>query len=279
MLLIGVPGESTLRYFTNHALPFWPAAIAAALLCALVVGAAMSRTVRVTTPLAGFGVTVLACGALFLPLALAPGRLWYLPTIDGDRYLFVLLPGLALCVGALLQSGRSQALLAAGVTLLVLLIASVRLLVPLAFGHGTPRGLTVLGGGECWRGWLTTQDHEAPANVLAALAAETDAAAVLYEGFPLQTMQFAFAERPLLYTSLRDRAAWESTTGRFLVVLWSAESLDPAAAAHQVRHNHARRKLLRGHGFSGLALERTIRQPDGTPLLEVWSVLRERSGG
>jgi hypothetical protein len=92
-------------------------------------------------------------------------------------------------------------------------------------------------------------------------------------------MQFAFAERPLLYTSLADRTAWESATGRFLVVLWSAQSLDPAAAADQARHNHARRKLLQGRGFSGLALERTIRQPDGTPLLEVWSVLRERSGG
>lgn len=279
MILSGVPGESTLRYFTNHALPFWPAAIAAALLAALIAGVTASRPVRDATPLATFGLAVLASAALFLPFVLAPGRLWYLPTIDGDRYLFVLLPGLALCVAALLQSGRRRALMTAGVTLLVFLLASVRLLLPLAFGHGTPRGLTVLGGGECWRGWLTTQDHAAPASVLAALAAETDADAVLYEGFPLQTMQFAFAGQPLLYASLADRTAWKKVTGRFLVALWAEQSLDPADAAAQARHNQARRRLLRGPDFSGLKLERKILQPDGTPLLEVWSVLRTRSGG
>ena len=65
----------------------------------------------------------------------------------------MLLPGLALFVGALLQSSRRAAQLIAGFTVIVLLVASTRLLAPLAVGHGTPQGLAVLAGGECWRGW------------------------------------------------------------------------------------------------------------------------------
>ncbi len=272
MILIGVPGESTLRYFTNQALSLWLAAVAAALLTGLIVAAAISRPVRAATALASFGVLVLACGAVFLPVALAPGRLWYMPTIDGDRYLFVLLPGVALCVGALLQSSHRVAQLIAGFTVIVLLVASTRLLAPLAFGHGTPRGLVVLGGGECWRGWLTTRDHESPATLVAELARETGVAAVLYEGFPLQTMELAFAGMPLLYTAVDDQSAWSKVTGRMLVVLWSARALDSSKAARQARHNRTRLALFRGRGFSGLGLEREILQPDGTPLLEVWSV-------
>ena len=105
MMLQGFSGENTVRHFTNGALPA-DVALAVALVLAAVLFASVAALARAkpeepAAREARFGLWLLTSAMVLLPLLLAPARQWHMPTIDGDRYAFVLLPGLGLSLAAL----------------------------------------------------------------------------------------------------------------------------------------------------------------------------------
>ena len=212
---------------------------------------------------------MLASGALLLPLLLAPARMWHMPQNDADRYVFVLLPGLALCLGAVAESPSRWWRLLPAAFAGVLLVGSLRILYPLAYGHGIHRGWSTLRGGSYY-GWLTTQDRQPPSVVIARTAQQLSATTVLYWGYPLRTLNFLLRDSPIVaarYDQQPDR--WQTRSGTFLFAFWSEAAYPPAADI-----NPTFRAILTSAGFSAAKPERQVLQPDGFPLLELWSAQR-----
>jgi 4-amino-4-deoxy-L-arabinose transferase-like glycosyltransferase len=273
MILVTIPGENSVRHFTDR--PMGP--VAAVVLAALVVLALIaylaSRQIRRTRPEARFALWMLASGALLLPLLLAPARMWHMPENNADRYVFVLLPGLAFCLGVVAESSSRWWRLLPAAFAGVLLVGSLRMLYPLAYGHGVHRGWSTLRGG-CYYGWMTTQDHQPPSVVIARTAQQLSATTVLYWGYPLRTLNFLLRDSPIVPAFYEEPHRWQGRSGKFLFVFWSEAAYPPAAG-----HNPNFRALLTSPEFSGAKLERRVLQPDGFPLLELWSAQRSAPAG
>jgi len=280
MLLTGLWGEATVRHFTNHALPLLPAGVLAlALVLVLVLATGRRQTRAAAAPLAGLGLVLLASGAVLMPLSLAPARRWYLGTIDAERYLFTLLPGLALCLGALAETAatgmrpgaRRTAAALVVVAGLIVAGATGRTLEPLVRRSGIFRGPSVLHGGECYHGWLTTADRVAPVEIVRDLVQRTGATTVLYEDVALRPLRWMLRDLPVTVFDYRDVHTWHQRAGVFLTVIWSAQVADPVAIPRAASFEIGRHGLLFSAGFSQAKLERRVVQPDGRPLLEIWS--------
>ncbi len=195
-----------------------------------------------------------------------------MPTIDAERYVFAILPGFLLSLGSLAEVDEfrpANALLA--VVSLVLVMATARSLWPLAYGHGVDSGNRVLEGGACYRGFLTTQERRAPASIVAAVARQTRASTVLYDGYPFQTLGFTLRNSKARAYEFADGDLWKVRAGRFIVVVWAPAVRHAAALPSASQRYRKRLERLKRRDFAQLRLERSVRQPDGAPLLEIWS--------
>lgn len=274
MMVTGLLGESTVRHFTSHALSVGASGLMGGTCIVAAVAISVSSRVRGGHGLASFALVLLATSAVLLPLALGSARLWYMPTIDAERYVFAILPGFLLALGDLAEAQDSRAANLALVTVsLVLVTATTRSLWPLAYGHGVDSGSRVLEGGGCYRGFLTTQERLAPATIVAAVARQARARTVLYDGYPFQTLPFALRSGKARSYPFADTELWRTRVGRFLIVLWAPSVKSAAALPSATMLYRKRLARLKRRDFRGLRLERAVRQPDGAALIEIWSAL------
>lgn len=272
MLAGGLVGEATLRHFTDAALSVGRStALGLVALTALAAGVLWRG--RRGDGLGLFGLAQLGAAAVLLPVLLSSARAWHLPTIDAERYVFVLVPGLSLALGGVAeQPGRVVRWWMPAAFGVMLLVASTRALVPLAWGHGIYRGPEVVNGGACYYGWLTSGERRTPLAQVAQVVSDKRASTVLYDGYALRALAWLLPEGSAA-VQFADTRAWRGRRGTFVFVIWSRAAMDPAGSGFVSRAAYMRR-LLGAGAFGDTQLERRLHQPDGTPLLEIWSARR-----
>ncbi|MBI5518072.1 MAG: glycosyltransferase family 39 protein [Deltaproteobacteria bacterium] len=277
-LLGALDGEATLRDFTGRELPPAGEALAAlAVVTALV--ASRWRPPERHRALLDLAWCQLVTGALGLAVLLAPLRQWHLPSVDAERYGFVVLGPAALVFA--LASERVNAVWGA---LCVALAAQGSLRAARFFaGGGSPdRGVfTALGGGGSRR-WKVCQEHEALPGLLveAAWAAAGRRPAVLVVAdYVFHPLHFANRHR---HHTLVD-ASWQAIPeggGTYVFVLWSPGVFAPGFAPRAMPEANARLRLELERGpWRDRRRVRVLVQPDGSPLLELWAATRSGSSG
>lgn len=279
MVVTELPGEATLRHFGHGATSLTGALVLAAPFVAALVWSA-TYDVRSTSPTRGLGGFLLIAALVALPVLLAPARLWYLPDVDRERYLFVLLPGLALALGDLAEStakARRFALALLG----VVAIGTARLGLDAARGGGLDHGTDVFAKGEGYRGFRATRDLGSPARHIAdelqrharrgsgIVLADASMRPIGFETvrrFPLSAHghpAFFFAEAEYFPDPY-------SYTGDFYFVLWDRRVFARTATTlgARTRNETLRTRMLRD--YANVRLVRRYAQPNGAPLIELW---------
>lgn len=244
MMLGDLSGAATLRHFAGvtHRTELLAAA---ALGCIALVSARPAWR----DPLGRFAALGLAVAALGLPLMLLPARAWSMPTIDADRYGFVLLAPWALWCAAWARSQPVRATLLPGALALALTAA---LAAHFVRGGGADLGLRVADGGGRYRGWQAPRERIAlPVLVRSAVLADAD-------GSPAVVTWDDYAFHPIRF-------------------------VNAASGDERVRHAWVGADLPEGRRVyrvtrGGVALPRwrAVRRwsmTDGTPLATLWSEL------
>jgi hypothetical protein len=273
MMGTGLMGEATLRHFTSAALPARIATLLVLPLLAVVVLAARGST----PPLLGrFAELYFACGLLLTPLILAPGRNWYLPANHMDRYLFALLPGFALLAGELAWRNRRGRDFALALVLGWLALGTARAAVALLKGGGVDHGELIFDGGGGYRGWLVSDRPRATAfRIRDAVLREAAGkpAALLVADRVFMPLVFAMDGTSVVVHDVRRTPIPPEEGGLYFVVLWPDTVLSvghpPTANPKYVDSNRRLRERM-GRLFHQVRLVEPIRQPDGSPLLEIW---------
>lgn len=278
-LLGGWTGESTLRHFTDGAVAR-PLEWALGALAVGVLAFALRPAERTPAAdaLARFARAHLVIALLGLPVLLASARPWNLPAIDAERYLFATLAPAILALGALAEDRSARArLVPAAVAIYLLAVPTGRAARFFVRGGSPDAGFYTLAGGGGYRGWKGARERVAVADLLRR---EVDRARA---GRPALVVFNDYALHPLHFASRRG-GPW-SHDGRFplpdlprhqhFFVTWSDGLLAPGFGPPEERAlHHAMRALMRSGRFRALRRERVFVQPDGSPLLELWSAER-----
>ncbi len=261
-------GEATVRDFTGAAHHAFGEAAAA-----MVVVAVLVVALREGHPaLRRIGAVHLATGLLGLPLLLAPMRQWNLPSVDSERYGFVLLAPAAM-LAASLASGRARAL--ATVAVLGLALGpTARAARWFLHGGGPDHGLFTADGGGSGRRWkVTPVDVPVVEQILRAADAIGDGRPVtVYSAdYVFHPLYFANASRPHRLVEPAVRPLMLQPGEPVLFVRWADAVFAPDA--HLAADLAAQRDLtarMHAPDVEGLRLLRTLRQPDGEDLVELW---------
>jgi hypothetical protein len=275
MTATGLMGEATLRHFTSYAMPPYPALVLVLpLLLAVALDAMPGDRPRI---LGGFAETYLVAGVVLTPFILAPGRNWYLPANHMDRYLFTVLPGFALVIGELAARKRRLG------TVLVLAIVAWLGLGATARGAwaylragGVDHGEGIFDGGGGYRGWLVSDQHRATMlRIRDRVQQEVGpgGAAILVADRVFIPLVFAMEGTGIPVHDVRRTPIPPRADGRYFVVLWPDAVLSlghpPTASPKYVESNRVLRERME-RVFRRRLLVETFRQPDGSPLLELW---------
>jgi 4-amino-4-deoxy-L-arabinose transferase-like glycosyltransferase len=275
MMATGLAGEATLRHFTNTAIDAWPASLLAVPVVGLAVLGA-SAWARREGPGAGFGIEYLLTGLLLTPLVLAPAREWFLPASTMDRYLFTVLPGFAILMGDLAATRRSLELGVAAFTVWLAIGCTGRAAWAFLASGGVDHGELVFRGGGGHRGHLVSDVPQAVPDQIVETVLEQagrGGATILYVDRTFMPLRFAAARRGLEVEDVRRTPITPRPDGRFFAVLYPDGVLSlgdpPTAIPKYVEANARLRERLARH-FGRLELVRTLRQRDGSALLEIW---------
>ncbi len=240
--------------------------------------AAVVLAVRRRDPLARVATAAFVSSLVALPLVLARGRAWHLPTIDAERYGFVLVAPFALLLGSLAQSRRrAESALAFAALACVLALGTA----PLAYGSlalgGPDRGLDVRDDGGAYRGHRASIERGEPLaeQVVAAVRAHAlgSPALLVYRDYAFHPVGLAMYRDDPAGVLRRARAvpAQLREGERVYALAWAPEAFAPEYAPRAfVEANDALRAMVRAS--PGAAMVRAWRQPDRAPLLELWLV-------
>ena len=262
-------GEATLRDFTTATLP-WPLELAAAAVAVAVVALAVARG---RDPLRRLAIPHLAAALVGLPLLLAPMRQWHMPSVDAERYGFVLLAPAALLVASL-AGGRLRLVAVAAVAALAL--GPTRRGAEWFWrGGGPDRGVFLTRNGAGGRRWKVTARDVAVVDQIIA------AADALGAGAPVTVVTADYVFHPIYFANIGHGHRLVELNGmplalragdRVLFVRWSdgvfAPTFWPRA---DVIANDALTARMHAPDLRGLRLARTLRQPDGEALVDLWS--------
>jgi hypothetical protein len=273
MVGTGLVGEATLRHFTSHAVPAWPASVLI-LLTAVVVAVACA-SVRSRSLLAGFAPLYFLTALLVLPLILGVGRDWHLPYNHSDRYLFALLPAFVFCLAELVSVPSRSRRFLAGVVGVWVALATVRLASAFLLGSGADRGEFIFDGGGGYRGWLVS---DRPRNTLIQvrdhLLQQTGKtrAVLLSADRVFIPMEFVLEGTGIPAVDVR-RSPIPSGFERYFALLWPDSVLsvaDPPTAPPRYVVGNQRLRQRVERIFRRRQLVRAFVQRDGAPLLELW---------
>jgi 4-amino-4-deoxy-L-arabinose transferase-like glycosyltransferase len=271
MVGTGLAGEATLRHFTSHAVPAWPASVLI-VPTALLVAAAGFRSRNL---LAGFAPLYFVVALLALPLILGVGRDWHLPYNHSDRYLFALLPAFAFCLAEVVAVPSRSRRLLGGIVGLWIVLATARMADAYLLRSGADHGEFIFDGGGGYRGWLVS---DRPENTLIQirehLLRETGKtrAVLLSTDRVFIPMEFVLAGTGIPSADVR-RAPIPSGFERYFALLWPDSVLSvgdpPTAPPRYVAGNQRLRQRVE-RIFRRRQLVRGFVQRDGAPLLELW---------
>lgn len=264
-------GEATLRDFTSATLPL-PLELAAGAAALVLVALALARG---RDPLRRIAAPHLAAALVGLPLLLAPMRQWHMPAVDAERYGFVLLAPAALLVASLASTRWRPIALAA---VLALALGPTRRAARwFLWGGGPDRGVFLEHGGAGGRRWKVTARDEAVVDQIIA------AADALGGGGPVTVVTADYVFHPLYFANVGhghrlaelDVAPLATLPGdRVLFVRWADGVFAPGFRPRaDVLANEALTARMRAPDLTGLRLARALRQPDGGPLVELWTAL------
>lgn len=262
-------GEGTLRDFTTATLPL-PLELAAGAVAVLVLGVALSHG---RDPLRRIAIPHLAAALLGLPLLLAPMRQWHMPSVDAERYGFALLAPAALLVASLAATRLRCIALAA--VLALALGPTRRGALWFLRGGGPDRGVFLDRDGAGGRRWKVTARDVAVVDQIIAEASALGGGApvtVVTADYVFHAIYFANRDRGHRIVELNIAPLTLHPGDRVLFVRWSdgvfATTFWPR---DDVSANAALTARMRAPDLIGLRLARTLRQPDGTALIELWA--------
>ena len=279
-VLGGWTGEATLRHFTGEAVsrPLeWSLGLAAASLLLLSLRPAPAPSAA--DDLRRFARLHLGLALLGLPLLLASARPWNLPAIDAERYLFAPLAPAILALGALAERRSSRARLLPAAVALYLLCGPTSRAARFFLSGGSPdSGFFTLAGGGGYRGWKVSRERVA---VPVLMRREIDR---IRAGRPALVVLSDYAMHPLQFAN-RPGGSWCHDISKsplpdlpdtvHVFVTWSDGLLAPGfGPPEELAHHRELRALMRSDRFRSLRRERVFVQPDGSPLVELWSAWR-----
>jgi hypothetical protein len=279
-VLGGYTGESTLRHFTGGpvARPLeWALGLAAVALLAVALRPAARAPAAAA--LVSFARIHGAVALVGLPALLATARTWNLPAIDAERYLFATLAPALLCLGALAEDRSARARLLPFAVALYLLVGPTQRAARFFLRGGSPdAGFYTLAHGGGYRGWKGARERVAVADLLRR---EVDR---LRGARPALVVVSDYAFHPLMFTSQRG-GSWCTDVAKdplpdrpghlHVFVTWSDGLFGPTfGPPEELLHHRALRDLMRSGRFRDLRRRRVYVQPDGSPLLEVWTAER-----
>jgi 4-amino-4-deoxy-L-arabinose transferase-like glycosyltransferase len=274
MVGTGLAGEATLRHFTSHAVPAWPASVLIVPAAAVGVAAA-APSVRAKSVLAGFAPLYLLVGLVMMPLVLAGGRDWHLPYNHSDRYLFAVLPAFILCLAELVHVGSAPRLALAAFVFAWMLVGTARAAHAFLLASGVDHGELIFDGGGGYRGWLVSDQSRSTLLQVRdhlALEAGTNRAALLTADRVFIPMDFVLDGTGIPVFDVR-RQAIPSGFERYFVLLWPDSVLsvgDPPTAPPRFVGGNQRLRQRVQRIFRRRTLLRRFVQRDGAPLLELW---------
>lgn len=271
----GLTGTATVRDVAGLDLPVW---CEWALVLAVVAWIVAARPRRDAPPsvardLATLSWVHLLVALVGLPLLLGPVRQWHLPSVDAERYLFALLaPAVTLwSLGAWVRDARW-----CWVGPVLLLLGPTRAMgVYFARGGGPDRGVyTALGGGANRR-WRPTRDARSVVrqilDVADTLSPDRRATVALadYVWFPIH---FENARRAHTVIDLTTGRRPDDVAHPVLFVRWDdavfVRGFEPSS---MVRDNQRVAAEMRDVRYVDLHPVATLRQPDGTALVQLWA--------
>ena len=262
-------GEATLRDFTTATLPP-PLELLAATLAVGVVALAIARG---RDPLRRMALPHLAAALVGLPLLLAPMRQWHMPSVDAERYGFVLLAPAALLVASLAATRLRWIALAAVAALA--LGPTRRGAEWFLHGGGPDRGVFLDHDGAGGRRWKVTARDVSVVDQIIAEASSLDGGApvtVVTADYVFHAIYFANAAHGHRVVELNLAPLSTHSGEPLLFVRWAdgvfARSFWPRTDALA---NEALTRRMRAPDLTELRLVRTLRQPDGEALVELWS--------
>ena len=246
------------------------------LLCGLLVHAIFSKAVRAADPWAVRAGTMFVVGLVVTPVLLAPARDWAMPTIDSDRYAFAWAMPLGLVLA--LAAERSSALVKVvrAAFAFWLFIPSVTLLFLVWHGPGKDCGIARDDGGA-WRGWRITEGAQALPEWLAEATIKESGGApstlVIDDFFGLRAVAVSLRMRastiPVVFPEHASGGEPLLPKGRLLLALWPPSLFVPGQPAGSEESSLKLRALVIERGGH---LLRTGKQPNGDPLIELWTL-------
>lgn len=210
----------------------------------------------------------LVAAAVALPLMLVPARAWSMPTVDAERYGFVVLAPFVLLVGAVAARGRRGLAVAAAALVGCALAPDARLLLHARGAGPVDLGLSVAGGGGRYRGWQRPQGGGALVD-RAFEAARRDAggapAVIRYDDYAFHAIRLRTLRRADTGVRHAFGDAAPRPGERVYHLLWRAEVFAPAFAPWglaQAQRDawHRRRSLRRVEAWRAM---------NGAPLCEL----------
>ncbi len=269
MVVGELSGEATAAHFAGRVVLF---EIVGAVMVVCVAAVAIPRAWR-NTSVGSLAVLHLGVALLGLPLLLLPGRAWNMPTIDAERYGFVLLAPFTLVLAAAVTTrGGSRWVIGTFIAWL-LCVPTARSVAHFVWGvggHGD-QGLFVMQDGGRYRGWQRPAGTVPLPDVLRATvvrAARGEWAMVVYEDYAFHALRFANArvDDGRLTPSL---GATETPVGRLVfTVVWADEAF---AAGYEPAEVPEANRALRGRLLAaGGQRVSVIQDRDGAALCEVW---------
>ncbi len=262
-------GEATLRDFTTATLPFALELLSGA----LAVGLVALAIARGRDPLRRLALPHLAVALVGLPLLLAPMRQWHMPAVDAERYGFVLLAPAALLVASLAATRLRWIALAAVVALA--LGPTRRGAEWFLYGGGPDRGVFLDHDGAGGRRWKVTARDVSVVDQIIAEASSLDGGApvtVVTADYVFHAIYFANAAHGHRVVELNLAPLSLRSGERLLFVRWADGLFAPGFWPRtDVLANEALTARMRAPDLTELRRVRTLRQPDGEALVELWT--------
>jgi len=286
-------GEATIRHFTavswrGTALVLQRIAFLALTIAALLSGK-RSDTGGFASALPPFGLLYFLLSIVALPLILSVGREWSFPWIDQERYGFALLAPFIMLAGGLsvhnclARSRAHNKWVLTAIVAMFAVVPSARLLWASNHSGGPDQGLFWNTGGG-WRGWRAAIGPQAVPDAILAniehIGAEEPVTLIATDWFGMRAIDFPLTVRGddgirLAWAEIDQsggiRMPRLQPSSLAALIVWSDEMFGPDFQPPEIPvFNHDARHVFR-QVFRNVRLVRTIVQPDGSPLLEVWA--------
>ena len=275
-----VDGEATLRHFTATEAPLALELTLAAVVVAFFAVSLRHSATNPALPLARYTRIHAVVALLGLPLMLAAGRPWNLPAIDAERYGFVAVAPFVLALGALAEQALPTRRLAAAALVAFCALPTARWGWFFARGGSPDRGFYTLAGGGGYRGWKVPREHEALAVLVRRevdrLRGDAPATLVMAD-YAFHPFHFVNADHGSFVVDIMKSSLPARPGQLHAFVLWSEGLIARDYFPHSdVEGNDRLRALMHAGSFTALRRVRVFKQPDGSPLCELWAAMRRQ---